>query len=99
MRVLGREVALVSVPLAEITAEHVPHSDICREIFAHPTYYSAEKLCRAVPEFRPRIALEEGMRHVIGVLEGAGRIPNSDLEDWEDRLIAQSHWHHRAQGP
>jgi len=99
MRVLGRQVELVSVPLAEITAGHVPHSDICREIFAHPTYYSAEKLRRAVPEFRPRLALAEGMRQVIGALEGAGRIPNSDLDDWEDRLIAESQGHYRARDP
>jgi nucleoside-diphosphate-sugar epimerase len=96
MRVLGREVALVSVPLAAITADRVPRSEICREIFAHPTTYSGEKLGRAVPEFRPRIALEAGMRQVIGALEGAGRIPNSDLEDWEERLIAESQGHGRA---
>ena len=50
-----------------------------------------------MPEFRPRIVLEEGIRHVMGVLEGAGRIPNTDLEDWEDRLIAQSQ-RHRERG-
>jgi hypothetical protein len=84
------------VPLAAITADRVPQSEICREIFAHSTSYSGEKLGRAVPEFRPRIALEEGMGHVIGALEGAGRIPNSDLDDWEDRLIAASQRHPRA---
>jgi len=99
MRVLGREVELVSVPLAAITADRVPQSEICREIFAHPTYYSGEKLGRAVPAFRPRIALAEGMRQVIGALERAGRIPNSDLEDWEERLIAQSQQHHCAMDP
>jgi hypothetical protein len=52
-----------------------------------------------VPEFRPRIALEEGMRQVIGALEGTGRIPNSDLDDWEDRLIAESQQHPRARDP
>ncbi len=75
----------------------IPHAEMCRELFAHPTYDGADTLRRAVPEFRPRIVLEEGMRHVIGVLEGAGRIPTSDLEDWEDRLIAQSQ-RHRERG-
>jgi hypothetical protein len=54
---------------------------MCRELFAPPTYDSADTLRRAVPEFRPWIVLEEGIRHVMGVLERAGRIPTSDLED------------------
>jgi len=66
----------------------IPHFDICREIFAHDTCYSAEKLCRDVPEFRPVVSLEEGMQRVIEAMDRAGRIPDSDLEDWEDRIIA-----------
>ena len=88
MRVLGRQVELVGVPLAELMALNVPHGEICREVFAHPAYYSAEKLFRDVPEFRPVVSLEEGMRQVIDAMDRAGRIPNADLEDWEDRILA-----------
>ena len=28
------------------------------------------------------------MRQVIDAMDRAGRIPNADLEDWEDRIIA-----------
>jgi nucleoside-diphosphate-sugar epimerase len=87
MRVLGRESELVSVSLADLEALNLPAFDICRDIFAHSTYYSAEKLCRAIPEFRPTVSLEEGMRRVIEALDRRGRIPDSDLQDWEDRLI------------
>jgi nucleoside-diphosphate-sugar epimerase len=88
MRVLGREVELVGVPLADLRALNVPHSEICCEVFAHHGYYSAEKLFRDVPEFRPMVSLEQGMQAVIDAMDRAGRIPNADLEDWEDRIIA-----------
>jgi nucleoside-diphosphate-sugar epimerase len=88
MRVLGRQVELVGVPLAELIARNVPNVEICREVFAHHAYYSAENLLRDVPEFCPVVSLEEGMRQVIDTMDQAGRIPNSDLEDWEDRILA-----------
>jgi nucleoside-diphosphate-sugar epimerase len=88
MRVLGREVELVGVPLADLRTMDIPSFDICAEIFAHNVYYSAEKLFRDVPEFQPRISLEEGMRQVIAVMDREGRIPNSDEIEWEDRIIA-----------
>jgi nucleoside-diphosphate-sugar epimerase len=62
MRVLGRQVELVGVPLAELITLNVPNVEICREVFAHHAYYSAEKLFRDVPEFHPVVALEEGMQ-------------------------------------
>jgi hypothetical protein len=88
MQVLGRQVELVGVPLTELIAFNVPNVEICREVFAHHAYYSAEKLFRDVPEFRPMVSLEAGMRQVIDAMDRAGRIPNSDLEDWEDRILA-----------
>jgi hypothetical protein len=88
MRVLGRRVELMGVPFAELRALHVPDVEICREVCAHHAYYSAEQLFRDVPEFRPVESLEEGMRQVIDALDRAGRIPNVDLEDWEDRILA-----------
>jgi len=37
MAVLGREVALIGVPLAALQAHHVPRWEICQEMFAHHT--------------------------------------------------------------
>jgi len=87
MRVLGRQVELVGVPLADLIAPNGPNVQICREVFAHHGYYSAEKLFRDVPEFRPAVSLEAGMRQVIDAMDRAGRLPSSDPEDWEDRII------------
>jgi nucleoside-diphosphate-sugar epimerase len=90
MEVLGREVALIGVPLAALQAHHVPRREICEEIFAHHTYYSGAKLRRDVPEFQPVVALPDGMRQVFTVMEREGRIPRAESEGWEDALIA---WH------
>ena len=88
MRVIGREVELVGIPLAGLVEAGVPNVGICRDIFAHNTYYSPARLMRDVPEFRPAVSLEEGMRRVLEAMDRAGRVPNSDEQKWEDRLIA-----------
>lgn len=88
MQVLGRQVELVGVPLATLLEAKVPAVDICKTIFAHNTYYDNARLVRDVPEFRPTISLAEGLRGVIEAMDREGRVPNSDEQTWEDRLIA-----------
>ena len=88
MEVIGREVELVGVPLAGLVAAGVPNVGICETIFSHNTIYSPEALMRDVPEFQPRISLKEGLAFVLAAMERENRIPDSDKEVWEDRLIA-----------
>ncbi|MEJ5312908.1 MAG: NAD-dependent epimerase/dehydratase family protein [Anaerolinea sp.] len=88
-KVFGKEVELVGIPFADLKRMKVPEFGICEEIFAHHVIYSAEKLFRDVPEFQPRITLEEGMAQVFEVMEREGRIPNSDSLKWEDEIIAR----------
>ena len=88
MRVIGREVELVGVPIADLVAARVPALETCESIFAYNTVYSPDRLMRDVPEFRPQISLEEGLARVLEAMDREGRIPDSDASDWEDRLIA-----------
>jgi len=88
MRVIGREVELVGIPLADLRALDVPKSGICEEIFAHNVIYSADKLFRDVPEFRPRYTLETALHHILAAMDADRRIPNSDDLTWEDAVIA-----------
>lgn len=88
MRVLGREVELVGIPLDDLMALGVPRSEICRDIFAHHAIYSSAKIFRDVPEFRPRLSLEAAMQNIIAALDASGRISNSDDLKWEDQIIA-----------
>jgi len=87
MKVIGREVDLVGVPLDTLLAAKVPNVAICRDIFSHNSVYSPAKLMRDVPEFRPRISLEEALASVYAAMVRENRVPNSDAETWEDRLI------------
>jgi nucleoside-diphosphate-sugar epimerase len=87
MKVISREVELVGVPFDDLKLAGIPGFDICEEIFAHHVYYSAEKLFRDVPEFQPRISLEEGISQVLEAMDRDDRVLNSDTIDWEDRII------------
>ena len=87
MKILGREVELIGIPLRDLVASGVPDTGNCETIFAHNTIYSGEKLFRDVPEFHPTVSLESGLRQVIESMDTDGRIPNSDQLTWEDRLI------------
>lgn len=91
MQVIGHEVEMVGIPLDDILAMEIPESGICRDIFAHNSYYSAERLFRDVPEFKPKVSLQEGLRQTIEALDMEGRIPDSDTIEWEDRAIAAQH--------
>jgi nucleoside-diphosphate-sugar epimerase len=88
MKVIGREVELVGVPLEDMVALQVPGVSLCREIFAHHGYYSAEKLFRDVPAYHPVVSLEEGMTRVLEAMDREGRVPAAEENGWEDRLIA-----------
>lgn len=86
-KILGRETELAGVPFEDLKKLNVPDFGICEEIFAHHVYYSSEKLFRDVPEFHPRVSLEQGMAQVFEAMEREGRIPNSDELKWEDEII------------
>lgn len=88
MRVIGREVELVGIPLADLMSFKIPNSGICEEIFVHNVIYSAEKLFRDVPEFNPQFSLEGYIEDILAALDADGRIPNSDEIKWEDNIIA-----------
>ena len=91
MKVLGSEVELVGIPLNNLLKYDSKRFYITEELYAHNGYYSSDKIFRDVPEFRPTITLEEGMKQVINHMDENKMIPDSDKLTWEDDLIkAQS---------
>lgn len=87
MDVIGQQVDLIGVTLAQLDAFEVPGRDICKEIFAHNCYYSNEKILRDIPEFNPQFSLQEGIQDVYFKSKKAGKIPISEEGGWEDQII------------
>lgn len=88
MQVLAHEVELVGIPLVDLRRLEIPNFWLCEDIFAHHAYYSSEKLFRDVPEFQPKVLLQDGMLQVFEAMDREGRIPNSDELDWEDNILS-----------
>lgn len=88
-KVLGNDVELIGIPFEDLKRLNVQDMGILEDEFAFNDYYSSEKLFRDVPEFQPKISLEQGMTQVFEVMEREGRIPNSDALTWEDAIIAR----------
>ncbi len=87
MKAMGRTVEMIGVNCCDLDLLGVPGNGICREIFSHNCYYSAEKLFQDVPEFKPRLSLEEGILRVFHAMQEQKRIPASESGGWEDRII------------
>lgn len=87
MKVLGKEVEMVGLPLRWLMEIDPQRFALCNEIFGQHTYVSNEKLKRDVPEWKPEISLEAGLTEVFAAMEEMGTIPDSDKETWEDRII------------
>jgi len=87
MEVVGTEVELIGITLAQLDLFNVPAHDICRQIFAHNCYYSNEKLLRDIPEFCPQLSLKDGIRDVYVEMRETGSIPESEKGGWEDKVI------------
>lgn len=87
MRAFGREVELVSAPYELLCQFDIPGFSIYPEIFRHHIYFSADKIRRDIPLFRPQIDLEQGLRMTVEFMDCEGTIPNSDDVRWEDEII------------
>ncbi len=88
MRVIGRDVELVGVPLANLVAAEVPGIGLCKDIFSYNTAYSPDRLMRDVPEFRPAKSLEDALSDVYAAMKREARVARSETGGWEDRIIA-----------
>ena len=55
--------------------------------FGHTQIFSHEKLAAALPEFSPQIPVTESVAENIAWMDKHNRIPDSDADDIEDRII------------
>lgn len=90
MSVVGREVEMVEIPLdtlLRLQTEDFQVGEMITENYKYNGYYSGEKIARDIPEFHPKIGLEEGLAMALEFIERYGEIPNSDDYPYEDEMI------------
>jgi nucleoside-diphosphate-sugar epimerase len=85
---LGVEADIVHVPQETLIAISPERFGGLRGNFGHTQVFSGAKLARDVPEFQPQIPVAESVKETIAWMDTHGRIPSSDADDLEDRIIA-----------
>jgi nucleoside-diphosphate-sugar epimerase len=88
MKVLGKEVDLVGVPIETLVAIDKDKFAMAKGIFALNLIYSTAKINRDIPEFRVTVSLAGGLKKTVEYLDEKGLLENSDDHSWEDRVIA-----------
>jgi nucleoside-diphosphate-sugar epimerase len=86
MRVVGREVEQVGVPADVLHAVDSQRYLFATSVFAHNMLFSAAKVQRDIPEFSPRVSLDEGLAETVEYIDAHGL--GMDVDDLEDRIIA-----------
>lgn len=87
MDVIGREVEQVGVSADLLRDVDVERFSMVSWIFALNISYSAAKIQRDVPEFRPEISLHDGFADALGHLRSRGLVEQVPDDDWEDRIV------------
>lgn len=88
MKVLGKEVEMIAVPLEILEKLGYAGRGFTTDIFGYNTIYDHHKIYHDIPEFRPSVSLEDGMRQVIAYSDAHDMIPNSDNYPIDDKLAA-----------
>ena len=87
MNVIGKKVELIEVSFKDLSKFKIPRFGLCQDSTSHDAYYSPEKLLKILPEFKSKISLNKGMQEVFKSMDEDGRIKNSFIQNWEDRII------------
>jgi nucleoside-diphosphate-sugar epimerase len=88
MEILGREVDQVSVSADTLFEFDPARFALVKGVFSRNLLYSAAKIQRDVPEFRPTISFRDGLADAFEYLESNGLVEDVPLGDWEDDIIA-----------
>jgi nucleoside-diphosphate-sugar epimerase len=85
---LGHRINLVEAPADLLLAVWPKNTGLLGSQARWNQCYRVDKLQRDVPEFQPRISLEEGILANVAWMEERGLLEDSDADDAEDRIIA-----------
>lgn len=84
---LGVDIEIVHVSQETLIAIAPERFSGLRGNFGHTQIFSHEKLAAALPEFSPKIPVIESAAKNIAWMDRHNRVPDSDTNDLEDRII------------
>ncbi len=84
---LGVDIEIVHVSQETLIAMAPERFSGLRGNFGHTQIFSHQKLAAALPEFSPQIPVTESVAENIAWMDKHNRVPNSDGNDLEDRII------------
>ena len=84
---LGVEAEIVHVPQETLIAIAPERFRGLNGNFGHTQIYTGAKLERDIPEFQPETPAAESVAENIAWMDRHNRIPDSDADDLEDRII------------
>lgn len=84
---LGVDIEIVHVSQETLIAMAPERFGGLRSNFGHTQIFSHEKLASALPEFSPQIQVTESVAENIAWMDKHNRVPDSDTDDLEDRII------------
>lgn len=87
--VLGADVEQVSVPVKAVLAIDPRRFELADGVFSQNLLYDPTRLLREIPDWRPCIGLEEGLRTSFEYVAEQGLIEPSVSGGWEDQLVAR----------
>lgn len=85
--VLGVSVEFVHVAQDTLIAMDSQRYSGLRGNFGHTQIYSGAKLAEVLPEFEPQTPVAESVAENIAWMDKHNRVPNSDEDELEDRII------------
>lgn len=85
---LGCRVTLVEAPAAALLAAWPENTGLLGSHARWNQCYRVDQLTRHVPEFQPRISLEDGIPANVAWMEEQGLLDDSRADNTEDQIIA-----------
>ncbi len=84
---IGVDIDIVHVSQETLIAMSPERYSGLRGNFGHTQIFSHEKLAAALPEFSPQIPVTESVAENIAWMDKHSRVPDSDADDLEDKII------------
>ncbi len=84
---LGVDIEIVHVSQETLIAIAPERFSGLRGNFGHTQIFSHEKLATTIPEFSPQIPVTESVAENIAWMDKHNRVPDSDSDDLEDKII------------